>query len=855
MAMLQNNFTAENFSEFRRQYNLNLVNLANIQTDFIVDLPKTLNKISEYTDKISNLTIIAGNCYLSKVGKDFKELENKNIIFNKDFNTVKLEPELSYVIEPVEYKNKIISNQKHRIYDNDKKELRNIDDLLIRKEPINIVTEENRYEYILSLNFNELKTFNNINLKLGSETLSYPTISKVYYIDNTNQQKILKLINLNAFNMDLDLYKNSDNNYELDLETISSDNIQIVMEDNLESLTINELSVNYTDYTEEGYVIVEALKESKPILKVGLEGQADDNIDFEVSYNSKDWFPIDLSNTFDMRKTNRVVSFNTVSPNTINSATDVKSLYLKIKLKTIKNSYKDVSKLNKETYRNSTFNVLNLNFSEYSLYKNTDSVYYGKKSNVSKFDYKDLYDKGEYIISDNKYFVKGFIETAISKTVLSKYTYSPVTLKSKEVKKNGKIIKFDDIDISTKEIYNYKIEKFTKNLLEITSTEYVLPLEDNVPKSIYYIKQDNNEIEVDLSLGFINSAIDVLYTVKPQVTVYLLDSFKNLVKELTPFEVLEVDEEAIFAVSLIEEGLFKPINNLSKTYPVTPLKQYELGLIDNDLISNNSDIEVTFYELLKTELYLTDTISNDNSNYSRITSEEEYLKNCTSYFENIKSYKKEIKLVNNSILKGSIKLKGLSVLEVPFINGYNEFLEYFSKKMTISIPKNLNTNVYRVELLEDEVIKNSISYILPTNIEDNFVVSIVEIDDKFYVEISSNLELPSFNLNFNYTFKNNNPKELYSVNYTKGIIFFSEPTTNNVEIEYLHDNILCIGKSANQLLSGEFIDVNNNINIKNYEENSSIYFIYKNNIIKHRKLTPILKDLRLNYIIKDDMSL
>ena len=81
MAMLQNNFTAENFSEFRRQYNLNLVNLANIQTDFIVDLPKTLNKISEYTDKISNLTIIAGNCYLSKVGKDFKELENKNIIF------------------------------------------------------------------------------------------------------------------------------------------------------------------------------------------------------------------------------------------------------------------------------------------------------------------------------------------------------------------------------------------------------------------------------------------------------------------------------------------------------------------------------------------------------------------------------------------------------------------------------------------------------------------------------------------------------------------------------------------------------------------------------------------------------
>ena len=43
--------------------------------------------------------------------------------------------------------------------------------------------------------------------------------------------------------------------------------------------------------------------------------------------------------------------------------------------------------------------------------------------------------------------------------------------------------------------------------------------------------------------------------------------------------------------------------------------------------------------------------------------------------------------------------------------------------------------------------------------------------------------------------------------------------------------------------------------INNFKENSSISFVYKNNIEKHRKLTPIVQNLKLNYILKDDLSL
>ena len=96
---------------------------------------------------------------------------------------------------------------------------------------------------------------------------------------------------------------------------------------------------------------------------------------------------------------------------------------------------------------------------------------------------------------------------------------------------------------------------------------------------------------------------------------------------------------------------------------------------------------------------------------------------------------------------------------------------------------------------------------------------------------------------------------MYSVNYDLGLIHFSEKTSKDYKIEYQYDSIICTGKSAHQLLTPEFNMVNNNINIKNYKENSLIYFLYKKEVIVHRNLTPVIQDLKLNYIIKDDISL
>lgn len=656
--MLQTNYDYFDYDKIKTNFNLNMVNFANLQTNFILDLPKELNRISLLTDKISNLNIIAGNCYLYKKGNELKEIENKNIIFDKDFNSFKLKPTLAYKLEIKENLSKLITNKAIKIYDKDKTKLKNIDDLLIRNETINIKTTENNYNYTFNIRFGSIVSFNNINLRLNEETLSYPKIKEIFYVTSNKEKVVLKLLNNNSYSMNLDLYKNLSNEYLIDTETGTSDNISIVFEDNQSDLILDNISINYMEYSSEGYIILEGLKESKPILKLGIEAQGDTQyIDYSVSYNKEDWYPIDLSNIYGLEKSNKVLAFNTISNRSLKSEVDVKNIYLRLKLKAKQSSFIPQGQVNREIYTSSTLNVYNIDYDSYSVYENNNSIFYGKISKVNVFDFKDLYNNGEYLIISNSYYIKGFVQTSVSKTKESPYTYSPVEIKNKEIVKSGESLIFDSIDISTKEITATSIKKVTKNLLESLDSEYVITLKDDVVRSKYYLVQDKIQIEVNLETGFINSSLDVLYTVEKNKPIYLLDSFKNLYKELTSFVLKDTGEELIHAVSLLDTDMFNTYESISKTYPLTEISDYELGFIDNKIYSINLDREVVVDTIFKEKLYLEDFLSNTNKNHSKINSKEDYKKSIRTKSEIINQRQKQIKLINNSLIKGSVIIK------------------------------------------------------------------------------------------------------------------------------------------------------------------------------------------------------
>lgn len=845
----QNDYSEFDFEFFKNNYNNNLINLANIQLNLLNTMPSNVDFISKLADKLSNLIVISGNCFYYKTASQLKEVSNNNIIFDKNTNAFKLKSLVSYKIEVKQKLNNIISNKPFRVFNANKTQLAEFDDLLIKKLPICISTEENNYKYTLAIKYNEIYAFNNISLKLNNKTISYPNISEIFYIDKNKEKRNIKILNNNRYGFNTDINKNISNVYLLDLEATDADNINIIFEDIGADLILDSLEVNFIEYVDEGEIILEALNETDPILKIGAEADTDINyVNFEISYNNESWIPLDISNSYNADKINKIISFNTFNENSIKTSEDIKKLYFKIKMRAIKETYNPSAKVNREIFYTQNFDTSLYDYTSLSLYENISSNNYGNTSKTNIFNYQDMYNNGEYIIINNVYQIKGFLETAVSKIPESIHNYLSVDLKTKEKRITGEIIPFNDVDISTKQIYSFKINKLKKDLTNQDNSKYVIPLKEDSKQSIYYLKQKDKEIKIDLTLGFINSAIDVLYTVEENSNIYLLDSFKNLICEITPFE-----KDEIFYVSLLDSGLFEEIENLSKIYPLYPLNDYEVGLIDNKIVKNNLDTEITVYDLEYKKLYTKDFISSTNDNYSVITSIEDYKNSIKTKIERIESNIKVAKLLKSNLVKGSVLVDNKNLIEIPYNNGHKEFLELLTKQIKIHIADYVFN--YTVELSEDSIVNESLSFINQSQNIKKINIELRQENNKYFLDISSPESLVDTDLLISYTFNNTNPKKLYSIDYANSIIYFSEDLDEAINVSYNFDNILTTGKQAYQLSGEEYNIVNKTINIKNFKENSYISFLYKNENMHHRNITPIVNNLKINYITNNENSI
>lgn len=850
----QQNYTNLHYEALKNNFNTIMFNLANMQIGVMTDIPNEVARISKLTEELSNITIISGNCYFYKQGKDLKVVEQSNVVFDSNLDVFKLKPTVSYTLEPKQGKAKITTDQQIRLYDVERKVLKSIDDLVIKKEPVAITTKENRYKYTINLELQEIQLFNNLTLKLNEETLSYPEITEVYYVDTKRNKNSIKLFNNNSYTYNIDLNKNESNIYSLDFDLIESDNINIVLEDVGLDLVIDSIELSLTEYSNEGYITLEALEEQFPILKVGIEGKASDNtVAFQVSHDLTNWYNIDLSNLYDIDKVSKVVSWNTISDKSIKTTEDVRKVYLRIILKAVEKTLSHVPKVGREIHSTASFSTVSQDISGYGVYEVTSPVHYGEKSVSSLFDFKELYDRGEYCVINNQYFAKGFEETIYSKTPSSPYVYAPVMLKSKEVRLSNTKPSFDGIDISSKNLYTYEIQGITKNLSDLSSLKCVIPLANTAIQSVYYVKQGNKEISIDLSLGYINSALEVLFITKSQDTMYLLDMFKNVIGEV-PLKLMYKNKEEkdfVFGASLLDTPLFDYQVNISKHYPVLPLNEGEIGFIDNTLTSDSLDKSILVYTLSKKLLYCRDFISPKNTNYSEIVSEEDYNTSKDKVVEVLPSLQKQVKLKKGTVVMGSISIP--NNVEVPFINGYTEFVEVFSKTLDVKVGGNLLTPK-RIEFVETEVLPESLTY--HSNTDEFYVeLSIVREEDTTYLEVTPKGSVKDLDITVSYSYISKEPKHFYSVDYNKGVIYFSEPTDKEVTISYESDKVLLVGKKATQLDESQYSYIDGKVNINNFKDNSTLYFVYTVNKDVKRNVSPTLQDLKVNYITMDPRSL
>ena len=151
---------------------------------------------------------------------------------------------------------------------------------------------------------------------------------------------------------------------------------------------------------------------------------------------------------------------------------------------------------------------------------------------------------------------------------------------------------------------------------------------------------------------------------------------------------------------------------------------------------NNLDTEITVYDLEYKKLYTKDFISSTNDNYSVITSVEDYKNSIKTKIERIESDIKVAKLLKSNLVKGSVLVDNKSLTEIPYNNGYKEFLELLTKQIKIHIADYVFN--YTVELSEDSIVNESLSFINQSQNIKKINIELRQENNKYFLDIFLN---------------------------------------------------------------------------------------------------------------------
>lgn len=845
----QQEYNADAYEMLKAWCGNSMFSLADVYTEAMLAIPKELSTLTSLADSIANISIISGRCFFSKPLKQVTVVSNNNMDFDQQLGTLKLKTTLSKRIEPRQGKSILATENTIKIRSPKSTVLKSIDDLLIKDQPIVISTKDSYFRYEMHIGFQSLVNLNNVRVVLGKETLAYPRISEIYYTDSKRERVALKLYNNNSYSLDLDLYKNSSNIYDLEFDWIESDNITLVFESVGLDLHLDRLECNLTEYKESGSIVFEMLNEPLPILKAGITGKStSDSFSFYLSHDQETWVPIELSNNYKLDK-DKVLSYNTIDAKSLKTQSDVKKLYLKVEATATEAQITFAPTISRTTVLEDTID-LPPSAASLALYEGSPVMHYGENYVDTTDAATNLYSQTEYMKVQNDYKVKGFVDSAISYAFNTKtMPLSTVESSGKALRVTGKVRELSNVDISTKTLNAFELSLVHKSLLDLNQMTCVVKLSDEAKEGIYYLRQNNTDIEIDLSLGFIKSALDVLVVVDRETPVKLLDSFKQEMRTLTPFTPIT----GVYAVSLLDTELFEA-NSISRTYPITPLRSQELGLLDGKLIGTDPSKEYDFYVLQEKQIYTHDFLSLDNPCHYKITAEDVYNTSISDVSETTPPLVKAYKLSKAGVVKGSMRIEG-EFTEVPFINGLTEFEEVLGK--TVSFPFISLSTETRV-LLPDSgvIITPNVVYSKESENPGELQLKYVQEGSFTYVQIKP---LSTFNgkvtIHITYSYKVLDRRKLFSVDADKGILYLSEFQDEPLVLGYKVDKLMLKGRAATQLFSEHFTKTDDKIQLKNYKQGSTISLLSTTPRTLTRSVSPVLQDVKLNYITLDDRSI
>lgn len=815
--------------------NSQLEGVAKTSLDYLNALPNNFNILSRIADTVTNLSVISGQCYHSESLSRFTLLNSSGATLDEN-GFIILEPASNTVALPSKHCG-IVTEKEYSIVDRSTKALKSVKDLTLRNTPITIKTTENNYTYTVENLFQELKQINTVEIVLSKDSPSYPTITEIYYFNQKKEKISCTILNNNLKSFDTEAYREN-TRFILNISTITADNLYISLEDNKQILKIDRLGYSLKNYNKPGFIVFKVLEQQLPILKAGVNFVGSrDGIDLELSNDGVRWYPVALSSDNSSKKASKIVSFNTIDTASIKTSKDVKDLYLKVRLTPQDTLLKNNVPVSRSVYKAGNFRVTP-NYDEYSLYSATSALYAGKEAASFTFDSKELYDPlCNFVEFNNTLKLKGFVESPISTTQGAAVSTGKTVYNSKELRVSGDKIDANSIDCSSITLESFKVASTAKRITQNTKDVIVLKLKEEFYEGAYYVAQENNLIKVDLSLGYITSGIDVLLKVVPTLPVYLLNENKEVIKEV------EKTKESY--VSLIDTGMFELPFEINSLYPIAITELP--GLFKSKVIGNLSNIKK--YNYLKTNQLHYKTNINLAGNYIEPILDNSYRITLNTVQELVPSNVTNYKLKKCSILKDSLLVLENELTEVLYEDGSEEFTttKSFIRTKVVGNSEEVYTFVHEGEYNVEE---NSISLRFLSEFEGSPTVEVV--DNK--ITIHSDLSLKGMTFEIAYTCKITDTYGYYSVDYNKGVVWFSNKHLKTIPVKYKTDSMSMTGKIAKQLDSKDYSLVSDFVNIFNYEVSSDSIFVYKFNKDSTVKYSPILNNLKINYILKDEES-
>ena len=653
-----------------KRYNDSMYLLFNELSYFTRSLPDHLNTMSGLSDMITDALVITGKSSLSVGGSEMKTITSKNITFDKDSGLVRLSDKGVYEVPYKNSKSYITTENTYNIFNSAGNSLSSFNDLL-NGSSVNIISNNTYYKYTFGIEFSGFLEINSLNLKLSLDTKSYPLLSELFYIDRENKRRYITILNNYKTSINLDEFRVPNNDYTLLFDNITVNKLYFTLEDRLNTeLSLDKVSIKKMEFAEEGELILGPVKSKHHILKASLEAQGDlEGAEFYISNDVRNWTRIILPTEVNKSElATKIISFNTVSKDSIKIAGEARELYMRILL----NRQKLSSTGKNVTYKSGKYYSRTLTHSgetdpiaQYTVYRDVPSTFYGERTYSLKLNTSDAMDAtNNYVYSSGTYKVKGFASHVHSYTTSDVIDNAEIYSTYKKV--NGDLILASDFNPLTSTTYGFVVSKVKRTFNTLNDSNIVLQLNDNYAKGIYIVRQNNKEIKIDLSLGFITNTLSVTIGVEPNGVVYLYNSTGELIKELTvnsfdDFNYVSLIENNLIDLPILTDKEKLTFNHL---YPIKLNSESEYGLLDGSITSVKTLIPFEEYSMLVLEKLETNlNLSKENKN--SMTLFDQYLKNkyTVSTSEVIKAYpaSRAIKLKNKHIKKGTLRISQLWV--------------------------------------------------------------------------------------------------------------------------------------------------------------------------------------------------